>query len=161
MEIESVKVTIPEGCNVIIGHTHFIKSVEDLYETLVESGTALKFGIAFCEASAERLIRSDGNDPELIKHAQEEAMKVAAGHTFLIFLKAGFPINVLNRIKNVSEVCSVYTATANPVEIVYVDTPSGGRAILGLADGMKPAGIEKEEDKQKRKEFLRKIGYKR
>lgn len=160
MKLESVSVTIPEGCNVIIGHTHFIKSVEDLYETLVESGTALKFGIAFCEASQECLVRSDGNDEELIKHAEAEALKIGAGHTFVIFLKEGYPISVLNRIKNVSEVCSVYTATANPVEIVYVDTEHG-RAILGLADGMKPAGIEKEEDKKKRKEFLRKIGYKR
>ena len=161
MKLESVSVTIPEGCNVIIGHTHFIKSVEDLYEALVESGTALKFGIAFCEASQECLVRSDGNDEELTKHAEAEAMKIAAGHTFVIFLKEGYPINVLNRIKNVSEVCSVYTASANPVEIIYVDTPGGGRAILGLADGMKTAGIEKEEDKKKRKEFLRKIGYKR
>jgi adenosine/AMP kinase len=160
MKLESVSVTIPEGCNVIIGHTHFIKSVEDLYESLVESGTALKFGIAFCEASQECLVRSDGNEEELIKHAENEALKIGAGHTFVIFLKEGYPVNVLNRIKNVSEVCSVYTATANPVEIVYVDTENG-RAILGLADGMRPAGIEKEEDKKKRKELLRKIGYKR
>jgi len=160
MKLESVSVSIPEGCNVIIGHTHFIKSVEDLYEALVESGTALKFGIAFCEASQECLVRSDGNDEELIKHAETEALKIGAGHTFVIFLKEGYPVNVLNRIKDVSEVCSVYTATANPVEIVYADTENG-RAILGLADGMRSAGIEKEEDKKKRMEFLRKIGYKR
>ncbi len=161
MKLETVSVTIPEGCNVIIGHTHFIKSVEDLYEALIESGTALKFGIAFCEASQECLVRSDGNDEGLIKHAEAEAMKIGAGHTFVIFLKEGYPVNVLNRIKNVSEVCSVYTATANPVEIIYVDAPGGGRSILGVADGMKTAGVEKEEDKKKRKEFLRKIGYKR
>ena len=160
MKLESVSIIIPEGCNVIIGHTHFIKSVEDLYEALVESGTALKFGIAFCEASQECLVRSDGNDEELIKHAETEALKIGAGHTFVIFLKEGYPVNVLNRIKDVSEVCSVYTATANPVEIVYADTENG-RAILGLADGMRSAGIEKEEDKKKRMEFLRKIGYKR
>jgi len=104
MELKSVKVDIPEECNVILGHTHFIKSVEDMYEALIESGTALKFGIGFCEASQDKLIRSDGNDEELVKHAENEAMKIAAGHTFIIFLKNGFPINVMNRIKNVSEV---------------------------------------------------------
>lgn len=161
MEIGSVTIGIPEGCNVILGHTHFIKSVEDLYETLVESGTALRFGIAFCEASGDRLVRSDGNDEELTKHAEHEAFRIAAGHTFIIFLKGGFPINVLNRIKGLSEVCSIHTATANPVEVLCADTPSGGRAILGVADGLKPKGIEKADDKQRRKEFLRKIGYKR
>lgn len=160
MELKSVKVDIPEGTNVILGHTHFIKSVEDLYEALIESGTALKFGIAFCEASQDRLIRSDGNDEGLIKHAEKEAMKIAAGHTFIIFLKDGFPVNVLNRIKNTSEVCRIYTATANPLEVIYTETESG-RAILGVVDGEKPAGIENEEKKKERKEFLRKIGYKR
>jgi adenosine/AMP kinase len=158
--MKTVELAIPEGCNAIIGHSHFIKTVEDLYETLAESGTALRFGIAFCEASGERLVRSDGNDEGLIGHAEKEAMKIGAGHTFVIFLKDGYPVSVLNRIKNVSEVCSVYTATSNPVEIVYVDTVHG-RAIIGVADGMRPLGIEKKEDKEKRKEFLRKIGYKR
>ena len=158
--MKTVELAIPEGCNAIIGHSHFIKTVEDLYETLAESGTALRFGIAFCEASGERLVRSDGNDEGLIEHAEKEAMKIGAGHTFVIFLKDGYPVSVLNRIKNVSEVCSVYTATSNPVEIVYVDT-AHGRAIIGVADGMRPLGIEKKEDKEKRKEFLRKIGYKR
>ena len=102
MELKSLKVEIPEGTNVILGHTHFIKSVEDLYEALVESGTSLKFGIAFCEASQDRLVRSDGNDETLVKHAENEAMKIGAGHTFIIFLKEGYPVNVLNRIKNVS-----------------------------------------------------------
>jgi len=161
MKMETLSIGMPEGSNVILGHTHFIKSVEDLYETLVESGTALRFGIAFCEASGDRLVRSDGNDEELTRHAEAEAMRIAAGHTFIIFLRGGYPINVLNRIKDLSEVCSIYAATANPVEVIYADTPSGGRAILGLADGLKPVGIEKDEDRAARKEFLRRIGYKR
>lgn len=160
MEMKTLKVDLPEGCNVIIGHTHFIKSVEDLYETLFESGTAIKFGIAFCEASGPRLVRGDGNDERLIKAAEDAAMKIAAGHTFVIFLSDSYPINVLNRIKDVSEVCRIYTATANPVEIVYVDT-EGGRAVLGVADGEKPLGVEGPDDKKKRKEFLRNLGYKR
>jgi len=160
MELKSLKVEIPEGCNVILGHTHFIKSVEDLYEALVESGTALKFGIAFCEASGDRLVRSDGNDAGLIAHAEKEAVKIAAGHTFVIFVKDGYPVNVLNRIKNVSEVCRIHTATANPLEVVYTETENG-RAILGVVDGERPAGIENDEKRKERKEFLRKIGYKR
>ncbi len=160
MEIKSIEIEIPEGGNVILGHSHFIKTVEDLYETVVESGTALKFGIAFCEASGDCLVRSDGNDEQLIKHAEKEAMKIGAGHTFVIFLKSGFPVNVLNRIKSVSEVCSVYTATANPLHVIYVDIGES-RAILGIADGLSPKGIENDEDKEKRKEILRLIGYKR
>lgn len=160
MELKSVKIDMPEGCNVILGHTHFIKSVEDLYETLVESGTSIKFGIGFCEASGDKLIRSDGNDEELVKHAEKEAMKISAGHTFIIFVKDGYPINVLNRIKNVSEVCRIYAATANPLEVIYTETENG-RAVLGVVDGERPVGIETEEKKKERKEFLRKIGYKR
>ncbi len=160
MEIKSLKIDIPEGCNVILGHTHFIKSVEDLYETIFESGTSIKFGIAFCEASGPRLVRSEGNDEKLIKYAEEAAMRVAAGHTFVVFLSSGYPVNVLNRIKNVSEVCRIYTATANPVGVVYVDTAEG-RAILGIADGAKPLGVEGDEDRKNRKVLLRKIGYKR
>lgn len=160
MELKSLKVDIPEGTNVILGHTHFIKSVEDLYEALIESGTSLKFGIGFCEASQDRLVRSDGNDEELVKHAENEAMKIAAGHTFIIFVKDGYPINILNRIKNVSEVCRIYTATANPLEVIYTETESG-RAILGVVDGETPVGIEDESKKKERREFLRKIGYKR
>jgi len=160
MELKSLKVDIPEGTNVILGHTHFIKSVEDLYEALIESGTSLKFGIGFCEASQDRLVRSDGNDEELVKHAENEAMKIAAGHTFIIFVKDGYPINILNRIKNVSEVCRIYTATANPLEVIYTETENG-RAILGVVDGERPVGIEDESKKKERREFLRKIGYKR
>jgi adenosine/AMP kinase len=160
MEMGSARLAVPEGCNVIIGHSHFIKTVEDLYETLVESGSALRFGIAFCEASGERLVRSDGNDAELVGHAERDALAIGAGHMFVIFIRNGYPVNVLNRIKGVSEVCSVYAATANQVEVVYVDT-AGGRAIIGVADGMGPLGIEKEKDREKRRGLLRTIGYKR
>ncbi|MEM3422206.1 MAG: adenosine-specific kinase [Candidatus Bilamarchaeaceae archaeon] len=161
MQIKSISIDLPKDCNVIIGHAHFIKTVEDLYETLAESGTALKFGIAFCEASGKCLVRSDGNDEELIKAAEKEALKIGAGHTFIIFLKNGYPINVLNRIKNVSEVCTIFAATANPLELIVAENDKGARGILGVIDGEKPQGIESEEDKQWRKDFLRKIGYKR
>ena len=158
--IKSVEIEIPEGCNVILGQSHFIKTVEDLYETIAEAGGGIKFGIAFCESSGKRLIRSDGNDDGLVRHAEKEAMKIGAGHSFLIFLKNGFPINLLNRIKNVSEVCNIYAATANPLQVIVAETEKG-RGILGVIDGEKPAGIEKEEDKKERKELLRKLGYKR
>jgi hypothetical protein len=160
MEIKKMNIEIPDGCNVILGHSHFIKTVEDIYETIVESGMAIKFGIGFCEASGDLLVRSDGNDDDLIKHAEQQALKLGAGHSFLIFIKDGFPINILNRIKNLSEVCRIFTATANPLEIIYVDTGSG-RAILGVADGSMPKEVEGIEHKKKRKDFLRTIGYKR
>jgi len=151
---------IPKECNVILGHTHFIKSVDDLYEALVESSTSIKFGIAFSEASGERLVRSEGNDAELTKHAEKEAMKIGAGHTFIIFLKNGYPVNVLNRIKNVSEVCTIHAATANPVSAIILETKEG-RGVVGVIDGATPIGIETEEDRKKRREFIKKIGYKR
>ncbi|MEM2948126.1 MAG: adenosine-specific kinase [Candidatus Anstonellales archaeon] len=160
VEIKVVEIKIPEGCNVILGQSHFIKTVEDVYETIGESGIGIKFGIAFCESSGKKLIRSDGNDEELVKHAEKEAMKIGAGHSFIVFLKNGFPVNVLNRIKNVSEVCNIYAATANPLQVIVAETKEG-RGILGVIDGGKPAGVEKEEDKKERKEFLRKLGYKR
>jgi adenosine/AMP kinase len=160
MELKVVDIEIPKDCNVIVGQTHFIKSVEDLYEALVESGIALKFGIAFSEASGKCLIRSDGNDEDLIAHAEKEALKIGCGHTFIIFLKSGYPINVLNRIKNVSEVCNIYAATANPLQIIIAETEKG-RGILGVIDGSKPQGVESKEDKKWRNEFLRNLGYKR
>ena len=160
VEFELVDVEIPEGTNVILGQSHFIKTVEDLYETIVESGMAIKFGIAFCEASMKRLVRSDGNDPELTKHAEKEALKVGAGHSFIIFMREGFPVNVVNRIQQVSEVTTLYTATANPLKVV-VAKEGEQRGIMGVLDGMKPLGVEIEEDKKERSEFLRKIGYKR
>ncbi len=160
IELKSVEIEIPSDCNVILGQTHFIKSIFDLYETLAESGTALKFGIAFSEASGKRLIRSDGNDEELIRHAEKEALKLACGHVFIIFLKGGYPINVLNRVKNVSEVCNIYAATANSLSVIVAET-TGGRGVLGVIDGEPPLGIETEEDRKWRSEFIRKIGYKR
>ena len=159
MELKEVKIDIAEGENVIIGMSHFIKTVEDLYETLVESG-AVDFGFAFCEASGPRLIRSDGTNEEMRKKAEQMALKIGAGHSFIIYLKKGYPINVLNRIKQVSEVVNLFAATANPLYVLVAENEQG-RGIIGVIDGLKPLGIESDEDKQKRKDFLRKIGYKR
>ena len=160
MNTLSIRIDIPADANLIFGQSHFIKTVEDLYEILVTSGTALKFGLAFSEASGPCLIRSEGNDENLKKKAEQELLKISAGHSFLIFLKNGFPINVLNQIKNCPEVCRIFCATANPVEVILAETEQG-RAFLGVVDGYKPKGIETSEDIAKRKEFLRKIGYKR
>ncbi|MCI0330040.1 MAG: adenosine-specific kinase [candidate division Zixibacteria bacterium] len=160
MNTLSVKIDLPADANLIFGHSHFIKTAEDLYEILVGSGVALKFGLAFSEASGPCLIRSDGNDDELKKKAERELLKISVGHSFLVFIKSGFPINVLNQIKNCPEVCRVFCATANPVEVILAETEQG-RAVLGVVDGSKPKGVETAEDVVKRKEFLRKIGYKR
>ena len=155
-----VSIDIPEGLNVIFGMSHFIKTVEDLYETLVTSSTSLKFGIAFCEASQKRLVRIEGNDPELIERAQKAAFDIACGHTFIIFLRDGFPINVLGRVKEVDEVCRVFCATANPVQVLVAETDLG-RGVMGVIDGQPPLGVETDEDKDERIKFLRMIGYKR
>ncbi|MCE4621676.1 MAG: adenosine-specific kinase [Desulfurococcales archaeon] len=160
VKIEVVDIPLPEGTNVIIGRAHFIKTVEDLYEALVTSCPAAKFGIAFCEASGKRLIRHDGNDKELEETAIEACKRIAAGHVFVIYIKNAWPINVLNRIKNVMEVVSVDAATANPVKVIVADLGEQ-RALLGVADGFKPLGVEEEKDIRERIEFLRKIGYKR
>lgn len=160
VKIDVVKVEIPEGTNVIIGQSHFIKTVEDLYETLTSSSPTLKFGIAFCEASGKRLIRWDGNDEDLIKKAQETAMKIGAGHTFVIYIKNGYPINVLNRIKNVEEVVRIFAATANPLQVLVAETDQG-RGVIGVVDGYTPLGIEGDAEIKERKELLRKFGYKR
>lgn len=157
---KTVKVNIPVDCNVIFGHSHFIKTVEDIYEALVTSSPSLKFGIAFCEASQKRLIRTDGNDAEMIKLASTAAFDVACGHSFFIYLKDGFPINVLQRVKSVDEVCRIYCATANPLEVIVAET-NQGRGVVAVVDGEPPLGIETEEDKKERNEFLRRIGYKR
>ncbi len=157
--ISLVSLDIPEECNIILGHAHFIKTIEDLYEVMVESAPGIKFGIAFCEASQKRLIRAEGNDNSLVDKAIEEIQKIGAGHTFLIFLKEGYPINVLNAIKNVSEVCRVYAATANPLQVIVAESEQG-RGILGVIDGSSPLGVETEEDSEERYELLRKIGYK-
>lgn len=159
MEFKVVKLQAPENCNLILGQSHFIKSVEDLHEALVNSVPNIKFGLAFCESSGKCLIRHSGNDEELEKLASEKLFEIGCGHTFLIFIKNAYPINVLNRIKEVPEVCSIFCATANPVEVIIAETEQG-RGIIGIIDGLKPKGIEKEEDIKERKEFLRKIGYK-
>jgi adenosine/AMP kinase len=160
LKFDVVSIPVPEGTSVIVGHSHFIKTVEDLYEALVTSTPTIKFGIAFCEASGKRLVRSDGNDPQLIKLAEETALKVGAGHTFIIYLSNAWPINVLNAIKNVQEVATVYAATSNPLQLIIAETEQG-RSVLGVVDGFKTLGIEGEDDKKERKEFLRRIGYKR
>ena len=159
MELKTVKLDIPEETNCILGQTHFMKSIEDLYEALADSAPAMKFGIAFCEASGPCLIRTEGNDENLIQIAAQNAMKIGAGHSFVILMKNGYPINVLNRIKMVPEVCRIFCATANPVEVV-VTTTEQGNGVLGVIDGFSPKGIESEQEKKERKEFLRKIGYK-
>ncbi len=159
METKLVPVKIPAESNIIIGQTHFIKSAEDIYEALVNSAPGIKFGIAFCEASMECLVRVEGNDEELKKAACENALLIGAGHTFVILMKEVYPINVLGALKNVPEVCSIFCATANQIDVVVAENERG-RGILGVIDGEKPKGIENEENRGKRKEFLRKIGYK-
>ena len=160
IKLDVVKIDIPEGTNVIIGHSNFIKTVEDLYETLASSSPSLKFGIAFSEASGKRLIRYDGNDEELTKLAIENCRRISAGHTFVIYIRNGYPINVLNRIKAVEEVVRIHAATANPLQVVVAETEQG-RGVLGVIDGMTPLGVESESDIKERKEILRKFGYKR
>ena len=159
MELKTVKIEPPKDCNMILGQSHFIKTVEDLYEVLVTSTPTIKFGLAFCESSGLCLVRHIGNDEELEKLAVEYAFKLSAGHCFLILMKNAFPINVLNAVKNVSEVCSIYCATGNPVEVILAETEQG-RGILGVIDGYKSKGIEEAKDVEERKAFLRKIGYK-
>lgn len=160
METKSVPIRFPEGANIILGQSHFIKTVEDLYEILISSVPGMKFGVAFCEASGPCLIRFDGNDEELKTVAVKIATEVGAGHSFVIVMTEGFPINVLNAIKACPEVCRVYCATANPVEAIVVETGQG-RGILGVIDGESPRGVENEDDIRARRDFLRTIGYKR
>jgi adenosine/AMP kinase len=159
METKIVSIRKPEEANIILGQTHFIKSAEDLYEAMVDSVPNMKFGIAFCESSGPCLVRSEGNDEGLKKLAEENALNIGAGHCFIILMKDAYPINVLRRVKEVAEVCSIYCASANPVEVIVAETGQG-RGILGVVDGSSPKGIERKEDVKKRKEFLRKIGYK-
>jgi adenosine/AMP kinase len=159
MEIKTVRLEITEGCNVILGQSHFIKTVEDLYEVIAGGVPGAKFGLAFCEASGHCLIRSEGNDPDLITVAQKNAAEVAAGHTFIVVLKDAFPIHVLNAIKMCQEVCTIYCATANPVEVIIAQTDQG-RGILGVIDGVSPKGIEDKEGVRWRKQLLRDFGYK-
>ena len=160
MDLKTVRLEIPEGCNIILGQSHFVKTVEDLYEAMVTSLPSPKFGIAFCEASGPRLVRRDGTDPAMIEAAEKNAKNLSAGHSFIIVMQDCFPINVLNAVKMCPEVCRVYCATANPVEVIITETEQG-RGILGIIDGEPPIGIEKEDDVKQRKELLRNFGYKR
>jgi uncharacterized protein len=160
MELKQVPLAIPEGCNIILGQSHFIKTAEDLYEIMVTSCPHAKFGIAFCEASGPCLIRVDGNDDSLKKTAAENARSLGAGHTFVILMREAYPINVLNSVKACPEVCQIYCATANPVEVIAVETDQG-RGVLGVVDGFSPKGIEGEAEAKARRDLLRKIGYKR
>jgi uncharacterized protein len=160
MELQNIRLSIPDGCNIIVGQSHFIKTAEDLYEGIFSGCSHAKFGIAFCEASGPCLIRIEGNDEELKRVAAENAMNMGAGHTFVILLKDAFPINILNAIKSCPEVCNIFCATANPLEVIVAETDQG-RGVLGVVDGLSPKGVETAEDVKARKEFLRKIGYKR
>ena len=159
MEILTVAMDIPEETNMIMGQSHFIKTAEDLYEIMVNTVPQAKFGIAFCEASGPCLVRAEGNDEALQATAIKNVHALASGHSFVIMVKHAFPINVLNAIKQCPEVCSLYCATANPVEVIIAETKQG-RGILGVIDGEKPRGVEKEEDIKWRKDLLRKIKYK-
>lgn len=159
MDFHAVKIAKPEDVNVIVGQSHFIKSVEDLHEALVGTMPGIKFGLAFCEASAPALVRVSGTSDDLIRQAQENALALAAGHVFIILLGNAFPINVLNAVKAVPEVCTIFCATANPVEIVVVETGQG-RGVIGVIDGMRPQGVESEKETAERKELLRRFGYK-
>ncbi len=159
MELQIVQIEKPEELNFILGQSHFIKTVEDLHETLALVGGHLRFGLAFCESSGPRLIRSSGNDEELVRLAVSNARAIAAGHSFIVFLAGGFPVSVLNAIKDVPEVCRIFCATANAVEVVVAQTELG-RGILGVVDGGSPLGVETPEDVADRKALLRRFGYK-
>jgi adenosine/AMP kinase len=159
LDLKKVKIEPPKECNTILGAAHFIKTTEDLYEALVNSVPNIQFGLGFCESSGPCLVRHEGNDPELRRLAAEKAFEIACGHSFLIFLKNAYPLNVLDKIKKVPEVCTIFAATANPLEVIIVETEQG-RSIIGVVDGLKSKGIETEEDIIERRGFLRKIGYK-
>ncbi len=159
MELKIVKIEPPQDCNTILGMAHFIKTAEDLYEALVNSVPNIQFGLGFCESSGPCLVRHEGNDPELRQLAAQKAFEIGCGHSFLIFIKNAYPLNVLDKIKKAPEVCTVYAATANPLEVIIAET-SQGRSIIGVVDGLKSKGIETEKDIAERRQFLRKIGYK-
>lgn len=159
MDFLTVKIDKPDAVNLILGQSHFIKTVEDIHEALVTSVAGIKFGMAFCEASGPCLVRSSGTDPELVELAQHNALAIAAGHAFLILLRDAFPINVLNAVKQVPEVCGIFCATANPVEVILVETEQG-RGIMGVIDGFRSRGIETTADVEERRALLRRFGYK-
>ena len=160
MELKLVALEVPENGNVILGQTHFIKSVEDIYEAIVNTVPQMKFGVAFNEASGPCLVRVDGNDDALKALAARNASALAAGHIFVVAMRDGYPINVLGRIKDVPEVCAIFCATANPVQVIVAESEQG-RGVLGVIDGFPPKGVETEADARARHDFLRKIGYKR
>ena len=159
MDIKTVRIDKPEDMNFILGQSHFIKTVEDIHEAVVGTVPQMKFGVAFCESSGPALVRCSGNDARLIELAKKNALSLSAGHCFILFLENGYPVNILNAVKNVPEVCRIFCATANPVEVVIAESATG-RGILGVIDGVKSRGVENDEDVRSRKDLLRKIGYK-
>ena len=159
LDFKAIQVKKPQDVNVILGQSHFIKTVEDIYEVLVNNVPGIKFGLAFVESSGACKVRSEGNDPELKKLSEVNALEIGCGHSFIVFLRDAYPINVLNAIKSIPEVCNIYCASANPVEVIVAETVQG-RGILGVIDGSRPQGLEGPEDISWRHEFLRKIGYK-
>ncbi len=159
LELKTVKIDPPKDCNTIVGMAHFIKTAEDLYEALINSVPNIQFGLAFCESSGPCLVRHEGNEPELRRLASEKAFEIGCGHSFLVFIKNAYPLNVLDKIKKVPEVCTIFAATANQLEVIVAETAQG-RGIIGVVDGLKSRGIETEEDIIERRGFLRKIGYK-
>ena len=159
MELQLVKIEKDDEANFILGHSHFIKTVEDIHEAIFNTNSNIKFGIAFCEASGKCLIRHSGNDTKLIELAQKNAKNLSAGHTFIVFIENGYPVNILNAIKNVPEVCRIHCATANPTEVIIAQSQLG-RGVLGVVDGFASMGIENEQDQKDRKDLLRMIGYK-
>lgn len=160
LEMDLVDIEYPEGCNIIIGQTHFIKTAEDLYEIVATTVPQARFGIAFSEASGPCLIRTEGNDEELVEACVNALRAIGAGHVFCVILRDAYPINILNQVKNCPEVCRIYCATANPLQVVVARTGQGG-GVLGVIDGLTPKGVEREKDRQDRRDFLRRIGYKR
>jgi hypothetical protein len=159
MNLSVLSIEKPQEMNFILGHAHFIKTVDDIYEAIVQTNPGMKFGVAFCEASGPCLVRSAGNDEALVKLARSNALAISAGHTFVVFMEKGFPVNILNAVKMVTEVCRVHCATANPTQLIIAETEQG-RGILGVIDGSTSKGVESDTDVQTRREFLRKIGYK-
>jgi len=159
MELKIVVIEKPEDVNFILGQSHFIKTIEDLHEAIVQTVPQMKFGVAFCESSGPALVRFSGNDDDLITLAKKNALKLSAGHCFVVFMRDGFPVNILNTIKNISEVANIYCATGNPAQVIVAENEQG-RGILGVIDGVKSKGIETEDDRKARHDFLRKIGYK-
>lgn len=159
MEIKTVKIQKPDDINMILGQAHFIKTVEDIHEALVNSVPGIEFGVAFCESSGPCLVRYSGTDSELIELAKRNAFEISAGHVFIIFLRNAYPLNVMNAVKSVPEVCRIFCATANSVEVIIAESEQG-RGVMGVIDGLRSKGIETEKDIEERKSFLRKIGYK-